>query len=58
MQKDYINIQQLIENSNIPLDLLKELCEAFLEVNCHQEGMVLYSKLIRQIADKEGFELS
>ena len=54
MQQDYDSIKQLIENGNTSLDLLKGICEAFLETYCNQDGMVLYSDLIRAIADKEG----
>ena len=57
MQQDYDSIKQLIINGNIPLDLLKDLSEAFLETYCNQKGMVLYSDLIRTIADEENIEI-
>ena len=57
MQKDYENILQLINNSDTSLDLLKNTCEAFLDTYCNQEGMVLYSDLIRKIAAKEGIKI-
>ena len=57
MQQDYENILQLIGNGNASLDLLKGTCEAFLDTYCNQEGMVLYSELIRKIADKESIEI-
>jgi hypothetical protein len=57
MQQDYENILQLINNSDTSLDLLKNTCEAFLDTYCNQEGMVLYSDLIRKIADKESIEI-
>ena len=54
METDYSLILLLILNGNQPSDSLKDLCENFLNRYCNQEGMVLYSKLLRQISDKEG----
>lgn len=55
MQQDYSLLLLLILHSTQPIDTLKELCENFLNKYCSQEGMVFYSKLIRSIAEKEGF---
>ncbi len=55
METDYSLILLLILYSSQPADTLKELCENYLKKYCSQEGMVFYSKLIRSIAEKEGF---
>lgn len=57
MEKDYQAISMLILGSSTNADTLKDLCEQFLEKYCNQEGLVLYSKLIRLIAEKENIEI-
>ena len=57
MQQEYSILLLLILNSKQPIDSLKELCENFLNEYCNKEGMVLYSQLLRQIADKENIKI-